>query len=517
MKSKAAIVLVGVVVLGVSAAGVVIADRLGVLPRPGQTARSAAAGQCAHHLPEASCPFCHPDLAEQAGLCAEHGVPEALCTRCNPALIAVFKSQGDWCNEHQLPESQDELCHPGVLAKYEREHDPPPARASPLSVEVLATDELPRTQRAPSVGCVKDRSVIRLASPELARSIGLESEPVRRQPLHRTLVVNAEVVYDATKLARLASRAPGVIVEVRKNVGDAVRQAEVLAVVDSADLGSAKATLLAAAATVRLWDSNHRREQRLYEQGVATEQEALEAETKLTESRIELARARQHLKNLGLAEAQIEQLAATEDASSLLELTAPFDALVVERAATIGEMVDTSQPLLTVADTTRMWALLDLAQADLKDVRLDQPVVLTVDGLRGESFAGRVAAINSAADPRTRTIKARAEIENERGLLRANSFGRAEISVRNGEPALLVPKSAVQWEGCCNLVFVRESQTRYRPRKLRLGCEAGDFYEVVEGLSGDEAIVTQGSFLLKTEILKGSIGAGCCEVEQLAK
>jgi cobalt-zinc-cadmium efflux system membrane fusion protein len=432
-------------------------------------------------------------------------------------LIAVFKSQGDWCNEHDLPESLDELCHPGVLAKYESKPDAPPTSASPISLEPAAPDEGPRIRRTPSVTCTKDRNVIRLESAEIARSIGLESEPVRREALHQTLVVNAEVVYDATKFARLSSRAAGVIVEVRKNVGQAVAQGEILAIVDSADLGSAKAALLDAIATVRLWEKNDRREQTLRGQGIGTEREALESETRLAESRIELARAQQRLRNLGLAETQIEELQSSQGTSSLLELAAPFDGVVVERAATVGEVVDSSKSLLTVADISRMWAMLDLAQAHLQHVRLGQSVVLTIDGLRGEAFAGGVTAIGTEVDPRTRTIKARAEVDNGRGLLRANSFGRAEISIRNGEPALLVPKAAVQWDGCCNVVFVGESQTRFRPRKLRLGCESGDFYEVLEGLKGDEAVVTQGSFLLKTEILKGSIGAGCCEVEQLAK
>jgi len=268
---------------------------------------------------------------------------------------------------------------------------------------------------------------------------------------------------------------------------------------------------------VRLWEKNHEREQDLWQRGVATEREALETETKVVECRIELARARQHLTNLGLSDLQVERTLADEDASSLLALAAPFDGLVVERAATIGEVVDTTTPLLAVADTTKMWAMLDLSQAQLPQVQAGQAVVLVIDGLRGESFAGHIVSINSEAEPRTRVIKARAEIDNPDGLLRANSFGRAEITVRNGTTALLVPKAAVQWDGCCNMAFVRESATRFRTRKLRLGCEAGDFYEVLAGLDGNEAVVTQGSFLLKTEVLKSSIGAGCCEVDHLAK
>jgi cobalt-zinc-cadmium efflux system membrane fusion protein len=479
---------------------------------------SAPSAYCTtHELDEARCPFCNPALVTDEGECGEHGVPEVLCYRCHPELAVAFKAEGDWCNEHQLPESQDELCNPGALARPEAGQAEPIRHAPALSLEPDPPEDLPRSERAPSVTCTKDRTVVRLASAELAREIGLESEPVRRQPLRQTLTVNAEVVYDGTRFARLASRAAGVIAQVHKNVGDAVRCGEVLAVVDSSDVGGAKAALLAATATVRLWENNHEREQALWQRGVATEREALETETKLAECRIELARARQRLANLGLSDAQIERLVATEDASSLLELTAPFDGLVVERAATVGEVVDTSKPLLAVADIARMWAMLDLAPAELPQVQVGQAVVLTIDGLRGEAFAGRIVSVNSQAEVRTRTIKARAEIENPDGLLRAKSFGRAEIAIRSGEPALLVPRAAVQWDGCCNVAFVQDSETRYRARKLRLGCDAGDFYEVLAGLNGDETVVTQGSFLLKTEILKGSIGAGCCEVDHLAK
>jgi len=77
---------------------------------------------------------------------------------------------------------------------------------------------------------------------------------------------------------------------------------------------------------------------------------------------------------------------------------------------------------------------------------------------------------------------------------------------------VLVPKAAVQWEGCCNIVFVRANERLFTPRKVRLGPDAGERWVVEEGLRVGETVVTTGSFLLKTEILKGSIGAGCCEV-----
>ncbi len=406
------VILVVFVLAGTGATYFYMAAR--ATPTQPAAAGAKAAGICPkHQIEEARCPFCNRSLVLEGGDCAEHGVPEALCFRCRPELEAAFKAEGDWCAAHQVPESQCDLCNPDVLIK----HGPSavPAPNAEVSVEQVTPDELPRIQRAPAVTCAKDRTVIRLASAEVAQHIGLEVEPVRRQTLHQTLVVNAETAYDATQYARLSSRAAGVVVVVHKNVGDPVQAGEVLAVIDSADLGGAKAAVLAAAATVRLWERNNQREQGLLGQGIATEQEVLETETKLVESRIELARARQRLRNLGLADEQVEQVLSAEDTSSGLQLSAPFDGLVVERKAVVGEVVDTSAPLLAVADTSRLWAMLDLSQADIARVQVGQPVVLTIDGLRGETFAGRIASINSDVDPRTRTAKARAEIDNERG------------------------------------------------------------------------------------------------------
>ncbi len=92
-------------------------------------------------------------------------------------------------------------------------------------------------------------------------------------------------------------------------------------------------------------------------------------------------------------------------------------------------------------------------------------------------------------------------------------FGHGQITVRQRDEAIVIPKSAVQWEGCCNVVFVRHTNTVYQPYKVTLGYEGDGFYVVEKGLSAGEMIVTQGAFLLKTEILKGNIGAGCCEVD----
>ncbi len=391
------------------------------------------------------------------------------------------------------------------------------ATAAAQPVDVV---EGPRWQREPSTSCTTSETTVTLASAEVLRTVGFEYAQVQAGPLDHTIERNAEVAYNANRYARLSSRAPGVVAEVLRDLGEPVKKGDVLAVVDSTDLGAAKADVLQAAELVKLWEVNAARERTLLEKGIGIEREALEAETRLTESRIDLNKARQRLRNLGLSKPQTEAVERDGDTSSLLELVAPFDAIVVERAAVMGEVVEATKALLAIADTGLMWAMVDLSETDLAFVRTGQQATLTVDGLPGKTFAGKVTWISTQVDPRTRTVKTRVELDNGEGLLRANMFGRARISAGGDRQALTVPKDAVQWEGCCNVAFVRADDAAgltFRPARLTLGFDTGDRYEVIGGLRPGDTVVTRGSFILKNEILKGSVGAGCCEVDHLKK
>jgi membrane fusion protein, heavy metal efflux system len=377
----------------------------------------------------------------------------------------------------------------------------------------------PRWMRAPSPTCSTSSTTITLASASAARAAGLELAQVKAEPLARTLQRNAEVAYNATRHARLSSRAAGVVAEVRTERGTGGADGDGLAVVDCLDLGTAKADLVQAIELLALREATAARERALVQQGIGNARQVLEAETRAAEARIEAAKARQRLKTYGLTPQRIAAVEAEGDTDSLLPILAPFAGMVVERTAVIGEQVDAARPLLTIADTRVMWAFIDLRESDLALVRSGQQVTLDLDGMPGERFAGTITWISPQMDHVTRTIKARAELANPDGMLRANMFARATIEAGAARPAVTIPKEAVQWEGCCNVAFVRDDAQglTYRPVRLTLGYDAGDRYEVHSGLQGGEMIVTRGSFILKNEILKSAVGAGCCEVGHLDK
>ncbi len=467
-----------------------------------------AADLCAHQLPPGKCPFCDEALIEAMGFCHGHGVPEAFCTKCNPWVIPGFKAVNDWCAGHEIPESQCTICNPELLDA--PEPDKQQSATSPL-LELLDGPAVPRSQRTPAITCNTSSLQVQFLSPETASIAGLEYARVERREITQSISCNLEMTYDGNRYARLATRSPGTVSAVRKDLGEAVQAGEVLALVDSAGLGTARSEYLQAQTLVNLWEKNHAIELRLLEKRAGTERDMLQAETKLTKSRIALAGAQQRLRNLGISDDQISKFSKGHANSSLLPLTAPFPGVVVERNAVVGEVVDTKASLLSIADTSKMWAMLEVYESDVPKVRIGQPVVLEVEGIPGERRGGTVTWVSSHVDHRTRTLKVRTEVDNADGLLRSGMYGKAVISIRDKEPTLVVPKDAVQWEGCCNVVFTRQSDMLFTPKKVRIGYDTDRFYVVEEGLEENDEIVTTGSFLLKTEIMKGSIGAGCCE------
>ena len=246
----------------------------------------------------------------------------------------------------------------------------------------------------------------------------------------------------------------------------------------------------------------------------ASDRDLLAAARDLKVTKSDAEAAERGLQILGVTEAELAAV-GTEPGRTLsrYSLRSPVAGRVVKRQAVVGELVEERDALYSVADLSTMWLLMDIYVRDLMVVRVGLPVIFTVDGLPGHIFEGHVAWVSDAVDDRTRTIKVRANLPNEQGLLRANMFGLARIIVRDDEELPCVPLEAVQTDGCCQLVFVKKEDTLFEPRKVTLGASASGYVEILDGLALGEQVVTAGSFLMKTEILKANIGAGCCEVD----
>lgn len=411
-----------------------------------------------------------------ADLCAQHGVLQAVCTKCNPALIPVFQSKGDWCAEHAFPESFCPTCHP------ERGGRP---------LVAVSQDEAPA-----------DGTKIRFKTKETAALAGIETAPAVEDAHLGALDAVARIAYDATRVAHVNARAAGVVRTIHVDVGMRVRQGAPLVTIESAQVGAEQSQLRTAEARLAVAQANHERTQGLFDKGIVPSRDVQLSKQELEVAEADLESTRRALHVIG-----------TTGEEGQYTLVAPLLGIVTHRDASLGTAVEVGGTLFEIVDPSSMWAEIDIREGDLALIRVGQSVVVTVDGLPGSEFRGHIDYIAPSIDPQTRTASARARLDNPQSLLRANMYGRAHIEVGDERAGVVVPKDAIQNAKGVSLAFVRLQDDLYETRRVRVGSRSGDHVHLNSGVQAGELVVTAGSFLLKTETLKGSIGAGCCEID----
>lgn len=486
-----------------------------------------------HSVPASRCLSCNPALAgvsaeDAKDWCREHGVPESKCTVCHPEILRGAAPQ-DWCAEHGVPESQCTICNPDLAVKRDL------AAPEASGVEVMLDPEAKAESRR--VHCQTHALWVQFASSEALRKAGVVLAKVETRPMSAWISAPGEVEYDQTRVARVSSPVSGVARRVQVELGAKVTEGEVLALVDSAEVGKARAELLQGLAQVEVRTQALKRLQASLEVGFRNRGEIEEAGAALRAARIGLLGAQQALANLGLAVCA-EELAGlaklSEDdlaarapllglsdraraalegqprSTNLVPIAAPLGGTVVDRDVVPGELVDPSQALFVIADTTRMWAVVEVRLDDASRLEVGQKVVFRPDSTTSPAVPGSLTWVASEVDEKTRTVKARADLDNAEGILRAHSFGTARVVVRESDEAAAVPSEAVQWEGCCHVVFVQTRDDLFKTRKVRLGARSGGYTEVLVGLVPGEVVAARGSHVLKSEILRSRLGAGCC-------
>lgn len=415
-----------------------------------------------------------PTASVAGDMCEEHGVLEAICTKCHPKLIPVFQAKGDWCEEHGFPESVCPICHP------ERGGRP---------AGVVASDDAP-----------PEGTKIRLSNEDTARLAGIETVKAVERSGGARLEVVGTIAYDATRRAEINARAAGVVRTLHVDTGDTVKKGARLATIESAMVGEDRSRLRAAEARVKAAQSTYDRELGLAAKGLSADKSVAAAEQELAVAQADRSAA---VAALGMVGGGAQ--------GSAYALLAPIAGTVTQRTATIGHMVGVDEPLFEIVDTSVMRADLDIPETELGTVRPGQEVAVRVDGLGEAEFRGTIDYVAPEVDRATRTAKARVMLANPDGLLRANMYGVGLVSLGAARATVMVPQEAIQRVGEVQLCFVRLGPGEFETRRVKTGIAAEGGIEIVSGVKPGEDIVTKGSFVLKTETLKGSIGAGCCD------
>ncbi|MEI7956111.1 MAG: efflux RND transporter periplasmic adaptor subunit [Verrucomicrobiota bacterium] len=371
--------------------------------------------------------------------------------------------KGGICQEHRVPEGACGICNPNKIATLK------PGESLQL----------------------------RLASNTSAEVAGVKTSKVGEGMVADAIECYAEVGFDLNHFAQIAAPVGGVIQEVCADLGRKVLDKQPVARIWSAQIAEAVAKAVLTHQTLE-------REQKLRVQQVTSEKTLQEAQAAHRS-------ACQSLHPFGLTEARIDELSRQPEEVVLLDACTPFAGEIISRTAVRGALVEAGKPLFTLADLSVMWADLAVPEAALARLKTGQLVELTVDSLPERKFVGKLSWISAELDETTRLVRARAEVPNPDGALKARMFAKARVETADASSALFVSATAIQRIDGKPFVFVKLENDLFDARAVRVGARTGDAWIIAEGLQPDEEVATEHGFALKSQLLISRLGAGCAD------
>ncbi|TXN22475.1 efflux RND transporter periplasmic adaptor subunit [Methylobacterium sp. WL9] len=374
-----------------------------------------------------------------------------------------------------------------------------------------AKDDPAAAETAEQAGEVKDANVITLDA-EGQKRLGLAFGQVETRRLVKPVRAPGTVAFDERRVTHLKPRTLGRVLSLAVQPGDRVVVGQTLATLDAAGildarngLAAAKAALGEAQATEKVAELNLKRGTDLVRVGGVAQAEVDRRQVDLAKAHAAVQSAQAQAE---MFKAQYERLAPTGTTSSgTSAIVTPIAGVVTSANITLGEVVDTNRDAFTVADPSRILVLANLYGHDIDGVRAGDLATIDAPITEHRQFEGRVRSVNAALDAATGTAPARIEIDNPRGLLRANMFVSVSIAADLGRDGVTVPAAAVQQTEAGPIAFVRTAENRFEKRDLGLGLQRADWVEVTSGLAAGETVATDGSFGLKAILLRGLLGS----------
>lgn len=315
-----------------------------------------------------------------------------------------------------------------------------------------------------------DDGTVKLSRGKIQRT-GVKSEPALRRTIRVSVKAPGTIQLDERRVSVIAMRAESFVQEVADvTTGTRVKAGQPLMEIYSSAVASAAA-------------------------------EYLSTITSKTTGGIEMygRGSRQRLVNLNVPEPVIAEMERTRVAPVTIHWSAPRDGIVLERSAIEGMRANPGDVLFRIADISQVWALLDVAERDLGNIAVGQPVAVRARSFPGRVFSGKIAIVYPQVNRETRTIRVRIELANLDAALLPDMYVDAEIDTAAAAPVLAIQDSSVLDTGTRQAVLVDKGEGRFEPREVKLGRRGGGYIEVRDGLADGEAVVTSANFLIDAE------------------
>jgi membrane fusion protein (multidrug efflux system) len=344
-----------------------------------------------------------------------------------------------------------------------------PANPRSLPVRWLAVAAL---SGALAAGCSNGKA--REKDPEADKDAAV---PVETQPLKRAEMVavySGTAPIEAHDEAVVVAKVGGEVRQIYVEEGDAVREGQILARLDGDRL---RLTLAQTDANLKKLERDYKRTLDLSERGLVPKSTA------------------ENLKY------DLDALHAAYDSAKLelsyCEIRAPIDGVVSARDIKVGNTIKPNDPTFTVTNLDPLLAFVHVPEKEFRKIAPGQPAEVVVDALAGERFVGRISRISPTVDPQTGTFRARVEVDDQSRRLKPGMFARVNIVYERRQDALQLPRTAILDADGQQSVYV-VANGKAEQRVIRTGLANGGWIEVLDGLKGEERVVTVGQAGLKS-------------------
>lgn len=366
--------------------------------------------------------------------------------------------------------------------------------------------------------CRYEVGVVRVPKPLIEEGL-VKVGSVSRQAGETAVELTGEIVLDERAVVHLSPLAPGVVVRTLADLGQHVKAGQPLVLIRSSELAQAQSEFLEADSRSKLALKTYDRQKSLRESGVNSERELLDAEQEWASSRIRVEAARQRLVNLGMTGSEIEGLAdkGMRAAKGELMLRASLSGVVLElNASAPGEQVSPGEKAALIGDPAKLWLWANLYERDLPGVmelrrKGADTVSIAVQAYPGESFSGSIDFVGSVMEEKSRTVRVRISVSNPDGRLHSGMFAKVRVLLPSAARTLAVPSAAVLSDAGRDFVFVNGREDYFVRRPVVKGGERDGLTEIKVGLDEGQTVVADGAFLLKSDVLRSKMGAGCAD------
>lgn len=323
-------------------------------------------------------------------------------------------------------------------------------------------------------------TVVRI-DPSVQQNMNVVVEPVQRRDLSRTIRTVGYLDYDQQRMVSVTTKYQGYVEQVYANyIGQPVHKGDTLFEIYSPELVQTEEELLSTLD---------------YAQRMAgSSADAAARARDLVDA------VRRRLTLWDVSAAQIEELERTRTVFRTLKVIAQADGVVMKRMAGLeGMAIRPGMELMHIADLSSLWLKVEVFENQLSWIDEGRQATISLTYLPGQEFRGRVAFIEPSISPKTRSISLTLEVPNPNGTLRAGMYATVIFEPVVANDAVAVPSLAVIRSGTRNVVVVALGEGRFQPREVELGAEGDGWVQVLDGLAGDEQIVTSSQFLIDSE------------------